>query len=82
VVSLVMRWRRGSGEVRQQLVWLMLAVVLVLVLVVCDVGLSPWSPAWLRPLAEILVIVCAAGGYGGGRVSGAPIRRRLTLHPA
>lgn len=51
-ISLVVRWHRGSEEVRGRLAWLALAVVVVAVVLTVEQVVSPWAPDWVGAIAE------------------------------
>lgn len=56
LVSLVVRWRRGSADDRRQLAWLALAAVLMVVVTVAGFVASPWTPDWVGTVEEAFTV--------------------------
>ncbi len=52
VISLVLRWHRGTEEVRLRLAWLALAVLVVVVVLSVGLVTSPWTPEWVGAIEE------------------------------
>ncbi len=58
VVSLVVRWRRATGDTRQQLKWLGLGAAFIPVGIAGQLALVPW--AWLLPATTVPAAACVA----------------------
>ena len=61
VASLVVRWRRGAADVRQQLRWVVAALALLVVALLVSEVLPPAAEAQLGAVPQILVAVALAG---------------------
>ncbi len=56
LVSLVVRWRRGSGDDRRQLAWLALAAVFMVVVTAAGFVADPWTPDWVEAIEEAFTV--------------------------
>lgn len=56
LTSLVVRWRRGSGDDRRRLAWLALAAVVMVVVTVAGLVASPWTPDWVGAIGEAITV--------------------------
>jgi signal transduction histidine kinase len=56
LASIVVRWHRGTPDVRRRLAWLALAAVFIVVVLVIGAAVGPWVPDWVGAIDEAIVV--------------------------